>query len=94
MACHSNLSDICKSMADFIFALDMLQFFLTLTKNLGCTRTMRSFRKASISLFCAVSRITGSLKIYMDNALITFIFSPVGVKSRMCPYAQRVVKGD
>ena len=27
MGYHSNLSDICKNIADFIFTLDVLQFF-------------------------------------------------------------------
>ena len=27
MGCHSNLQDICKNIADFIFTLDVLQFF-------------------------------------------------------------------
>ena len=44
MGYHSNLSDICKNIADFIFTLDVLQFFNN-DKKIGYTCSKRSFGK-------------------------------------------------
>ena len=46
---HTNLKDICKNIADFIFTLDVLDAF-TMTRGVRCTCTKLSIGKASKSL--------------------------------------------